>query len=1325
MDEDEDARERGTPRTSSYTTAVQDHRVPPHHDHAKNHHEPMADGTCPYDTAGLWGRISYRFVLELLRLGYSRPLQLEDLPPLRNADRADTITERLEEEWRALGDKQTRWKRPLWWAVYRTLRPAIHLSAILTAAESATMIAQPILVGYFVEWMLGTQPVWHGVLLGIGLIVASFAQAITHHLLYYETMKGGWNCRIALTGLIHKKLLRLHSSFTSQVSTGFVINLIATDVQRMDMASTSLHFGYMAVIDLSIITFIICYHVGYRAGFAGIGVMLATMCLNMRFSKGIFRFRKIVTDCTSSRTNVITEVLSSMLSVKAFGWERPFTEKVHAERRREAQNIRIIQLMKSVNATLFSVAPMLASFTTFAVYWRLGNRLSLGRVLTVLALYQVLRTVIGGKFVRFVENYPEAHAAMFRFQDFLRLPEFSHPELPANARPGFLTLDNVSFRWSAGATGEDDGRALDVETDGHVTVKVSAEPSDVAIDRLSLSLQPGQLLVVAGEVGSGKSALLLGILGELPCVSGTMRNESARMAYVPQSAWIKAGTLRDNIVFGAEFDASWYDTVVSACCLKADIANFPDGEETEIGARGINLSGGQKARIVLARAVYSQAPIVLLDDPLSAVDPHVARELYQNVIRGLLANKSVVLVTHHPHFMQDGTTVLVLGKGGVTIASGSWNTVKDLVSTGGTTTASQSPDEEATESTGLETPGVPVPTIAKKDSAVSSEADHVAALDTVKKDATALVLPEDRVMGVVTLSTYLAYMSAGGFLQACMVLLLFLCAQGLLISVDYQLQRWASSSPADQSHSSFLELYGVLAAAAAAVSLVRSVMYYSTTLRAASRLHRSALSRILLAPMAFFTANPLGRIVNRFSSDQGQADTLLPDTLFMTLNLAGVTGSALIFACIAIPYLAITFPFIFLYLRTVREFATRSLRELKRLDGTTRSPVKSSYVASIQGLVAIRAFRCEEASQDMFLSKLHTNAQAWYWWLIGNRWIGFRLDLMCTWLLVVTVILAICLRRELDSGLLGLAFVYMNSLSGLFQFMVRQSALVETYMTSIERLLFYGKHIMVEQECQQDDTDFDGKIGHRQLELADWPRNGEVIVRELRARYREDLPEILHGISFVARSGTKVGVVGRTGAGKSSLVQSIFRLNNVTGGSIVIGGVDTKHVPLHMLRSRIGLIPQEAELFSGSVRYNIDPFGDHTNEELRAVLDEVNLANVGLDMVVAERGSNLSAGQKQLVSLARAMVRRPKVVVIDEATANVDYATDAIIQTALRESTWFRGSTRIIIAHRIRTIEDSDVILVLDQGNVDETGPPNELRRRKGRFSEMLEISDQ
>jgi len=887
---------------------------------------------------------------------------------------------------------------------------------------------------------------------------------------------------------------------------------------------------------------------------------------------------------------------------------------------------------------------------------------------------------------------------------------------------------------SSGRDEEDLEAKEDPEAD---TAPEIAPVRRVAVSDIDLEVKEGELVMVLGPVGAGKSSLLQGILGELPSLSGSL-STAGSVCLCGQNGWIMATNLRQNILFGLPLDIDRYAKVIEVCGLVSDLKQLPNGDLTQLGERGVNLSGGQKARVALARAAYSGRSLCLLDDPLSAVDPHVMHQLFERCILDFLVKqekRAVILVTHHAHYAARADRLLIIGQLGNPVFYGPPNECPEAVlktstvdeekerkHAGGEKEKNDSIDDaKVTKWTGTsaaETHTKSEAGVAKKESGDDDgggdDEQKKMKMDGEKNDVTVFIKSEERSKGQVLWSTYSRYAAMSGWTLVAVSLFLFALAQATVLMAEFWLKIWAEQD--NQQQPKFLYAYIGITAALVIIATVRSVLFYEVNLRGASQLHERSFHAVLRSPMTFFHTNPLGRILNKFSSDLGQIDELLPVILFDVVQLSFTSLAAFIVVCIAIPYMAIlAIPLIGAFMMLRGRFLASS-RELKRLESINKSPLFAAFAAQLRGLVTIRAYGAQARLIREFNERLDMYGRAWYAWLLANRWIGFRLDMLSFTVLACAALGAVATSDSIDPGLAGIALTYAILLSGGFQYLVRRSARAETMMTSVERMLYYTS---LPNEGNLDDDSSRKEASDRN---PSWPEKGSIEVRRLEVRYRDDLPLVLKGVDFKVPGGSNVGIVGRTGSGKSSFLNALLRLNFVTGGKILLDGVDTLKIGLHTLRRNISWIPQEPHLFSGSLRDNLDPFKQRMDDEIWEVLRAVQMSSKiersgkGLGFVVGDSGSNLSVGQRQLLSLARAMLERAKVVIMDEATANIDLKTDLQIQKALTGGGMgtLKGSTVIMIAHRVRTIIGCDQVVVLDNGRVKEFGSPASLVQREG-----------
>ncbi|KAK3287519.1 hypothetical protein CYMTET_4965 [Cymbomonas tetramitiformis] len=1293
--------------------------------------------TSPADSAGFLSRLSYDYVRPLLAKGIKEPLQISHLPKVPSRDEASKRVRVLENAWTrecALAADSGKLPR-LWRAVMRAYAYDFLEHTMWAILEGLSIIGQPLLLQRLVNWVQEQRSYSEGATLAGGLTVLALAQAVIHHKNFYVGMRTGWNLRIGVIGMLHGKLLRLTSASLRRAGGSAVYNLVASDVLRFDQLAPFTAPGVCSFMELALTFLIIMSMVGTYAALAGVSTALLSIALQSRLGKYFGRLRARTAKHTDDRLKQTSELLSGILSVKIYGWESALAEKIGRLRLAEHTSILRSQFLKALTVGLSFATPPLSSLVLFTVVYLRDQDLDVDKAYAVLGLLAALRISVGKNFSKLMEAGPECFVALARMTAFMQLDESVGSDVPVSRMDNspVLTLQNASFGWPSDACATPDAS----------THQTAGEKP--ALKGLNLQLHKGEVLLVMGTIGCGKSALLQAVLGELTTLEGSYFT-TGKVGYAPQESWIMAGTLQSNVTLGAsgQLHAARYRAVLEACELVDDIRQLAHGDETEIGEKGVNLSGGQKARVTLARVLYAQPALALLDDPLAAVDPSVANHLFHTAIRQGLSRTAVVLVTHQQQFARHADRLLMLNADGTVQGYG---TPRELESLGLIALEDSLPFEAphldpvegafpaelprmaADEKTSAGPAANRGPQFQGSASS-TSRAEEKAGAERGRnpQEESKLVLKEDRDVGRVSLDTWVNYVRAAGWHRAALVLLFFMSAQALLMLSDYWLKVWIEDDLSAGSYAGFAGLCGSTCLAA----WTAAGLFFASTMQASSSMHRWSLASLLRAPMWFFAANPLGRILNRFSSDLAQVDELLPPALFDAVQMILMVSGAIVLVCAVIPYLIILVPFLLLAMTRLRNYVTASMNELKRLDNLTRSPVFNSFNATLHGLVVMRAFQLERHMHARFLELLESNAQAWFWWFICNRWLGFWLDMLCFVIVASVSFAAVVLRDTIDPGLIGFALVYAMSLSGLMQYCFRQQAMAETLMTSSERLLHYAFKLPSEINEQSSDAEVRG------YSLEDvWPEHGHVSFEKISVRYRSDLPLILNDVTAEIAPGQKLGVVGRTGAGKSSLLLALARLNETCGGRVLIDGVDLAHLSVQQVRSAMAVIPQQPHLFSGTLRFNLDPFDQYSNEALWVALKAVQLHHLlqadqdldgseasgerlepqvddsGLEkilsMKVEEGGSNLSVGQRQLLSMARAMLYGRKIILIDEATANVDFETDSIIQRTLRDTEPFRSCTLIIIAHRIQTIIDSDKILVLAGGRVAQFGSPDEL----------------
>ncbi|XP_030210095.1 multidrug resistance-associated protein 4-like isoform X2 [Gadus morhua] len=1207
----------------------------------------------PAATANCFSKIFFCWLNPLFRIGYKRSLEQEDLYNVLPEFRSKTLGLTLQSYWdeECLKSAKELKKPSFCKAVIRCYWKSYSLLGIFTFIEEATMIVQPVLLGYLLRYFETYDPNdYHGLELAcyyaLGMSLSLLLLAVMHHILFFNIQKAGMKIRVAMCNMIFRKALCLSNSARGKTTTGQIVNLLSNDVSKFDDLTMFLHYLWVGPIQVAVVVALLWGEIGPSC-LVGIALLIFLMPLQTQFGRMFSVYRSRTAVLTDHRIRTMNEVVTGMRIIKMYAWEKPFAALVSEYRTEEIVNLMKSSMLRAANmATYFSASKIIVLFT-FAVYVMLGNTITASRVFVTVSLYGAIRLTVTHFFPSALEKLFESLVSIERIQTFLNLEELpKNTNVFCQPKDASVIIQELVCYWD----------------------KNQDAPS---LQKISLSVGSRQLVAVIGPVGAGKSSLLSAILGELPLDKGVVKVKG-QLTYACQQPWVFPGTIRDNILFGKELDPAKYEKVLRACALKRDMELLPDGDLTLIGDRGATLSGGQKARVNLARAVYQDADIYLLDDPLSAVDGEVGRHLFEKCICGILKDKPRILVTHQLQYLKVADQILVLKEGNV-VAQGGY--------------------------TDLQRSGLDFTSLLKHEEEGEGKLEELARSRTVSCNS----LPNEEADQLPV-----AY-----------------------ILQDWWLSEWSNrqgSLTADINNNItnatevldipfYLGIYGGLTAATVLFGLVRAMLFFYVLVKSTETLHKRMFDTILRAPVHFFDVNPIGRVLNRFSKDIGQMDVLLPITFVDACQVLLLTIGVIVVSAMVVPWILIlVVPLLIIFL-FLRRYFLQTSRDIKRLEGTTRSPVFSHLSSSLHGLWTIRAFRAEQRFQNVFDAHQDLHSVTWYLFLTSSRWFALRLDLLCAVFVIILIYACVLLRDNLGAGDVGLALSYAITLMGMFQWGVRQSAEVENLMTSVERVMEYTE---LESEAPWETE---------KRPPLDWPSQGLVTFDGVNFSYSADGPVVLRNMNAAFLPREKVGVVGRTGAGKSSLVSALFRLAEPQG-KIYVDGILTSELGLHDLRQKMSIIPQDPVLFTDTMRKNLDPFNQHSDEELWNSLQEVHLKSVveelpaKMETLLAESGSNFSVGQRQLVCLARAILRKNRILIIDEATAHVDPRTDELIQRTIREK--FRDCTVLTIAHRLNTIIDSDRIMVLDAGEIQAYDAPYTLLQDpEGIFYKMVQQTGQ
>ncbi|OWZ06925.1 Multidrug resistance protein ABC transporter [Phytophthora megakarya] len=1280
----------------------------------------------PLDSANLLSIATIWWLQPLLIKGYKAPLTEENVWELPKKDQSRRLQGRFDASWtkqeQTLKIKNKKQKHPnvnvaLWEATKDKIAVAMGLYLI-----SATLtLLQPFLIKAILENLEGNDNIF-GISSGYGLAVflggVAFCGATAINSAQFLTARAGCNARMVVINSVFQKILRLSATARRTMNSGEVVTLAGVDSERVMEAYT---IGLWCIIS-PIILIAVCILIGTQMG-VYVGLAVAATSVTIMYgafmtSKYIGIYRRRISKISANRVKLTNEVLLGIRVIKFYAWEDSINETIRQIRDEEVALMRRYNYLRLTNAVLMFLAPTILNMVCFLVYILLDNTLDVATAFVILALTNACKMAFS-IFANASVAVSEAITSTGRLSNFLvsgEVEESPH-EFNLEHDKAIISFEDADFQW----------------------VEDTPTPT---LSNISFTLQPGTLTVIVGPVGSGKSSLVNAILGEMHQLRGT-RVVHGDAAYASQQAWIQNQTVRDNILFGAPYDAEHYRRVITACQLLPDFDMLEQGDQTEIGERGINLSGGQKARVGVARAMYRarKFDFVILDDPLSALDVHVANAVFSEGLKGIAEGSTRLLVLNsHYHLLQHADRVLVMSDGQI-VGDGTLDQLKgdfSFLATSPRTTKvddSEEMDENAAEQENRRQHSIEA-TLTTKDGEEPK----------VKKTTKKLIVEEDRRIGSVRMKTYVNYLAASewnGYVLSATILVLFTIGQVSLFFCDWFLSQWSKGS-VDLSQKNSMTVYVGIVVVSLLLTFIRCVYYMEVCMRCSGKLHFNYIRKVLGAPVTtFFDVTPVGRILNRFSRDLDQVDNPLPYfSLWMMLYIFQM-GSAFIVCAAADPYVLILYiPVGFGFMFAIKLYQS-SARELKRLDSISRSPFLNLVSETISGIETVRSYKMVEQFSSHCEDLLNNNAKFFLLFQSASRWFAMRTDWLVSVIIAAVAILAIATKSSLGAAVAGLGLTYAAQLTSSFQRMTTLTTQVENIMTCFERIAHYGS--LDEEGYKRTPTNKDSIS-------TEWPRTGKVVFENVSMRYRDDLPLVLKGVSFSVASGEKVGICGRTGSGKSSLMSVLFRVVEIpTSGCVLIDGVDistiTVHqlrtkltiipqdpmlfsgsVTVHQLRTKLTIIPQDPMLFSGSLRMNLDPFAEKSDSELYEVLRKVHLSDTvsswgkGLDYEVAEKGENLSVGQRQLLCIARALIRDSKVIVMDEATANVDQESDKLIQQTMKESFGGGESTVLCIAHRIETIMDSDKILVLDAGKVVEYDSPSALLERKsGIFKALVE----
>lgn len=1293
----------------------------------------------PYDKADIFSRISFNWMAPLMKKGYYQYLTEKDLPFLPTELKSENSSSEFYRYWRNQANPS------LFLAICKAFGLPFLTGGIFKGLQDILAFVQPqllrLLIVFVNDYSASVKegdplPLTKGFMIAGAMFVVSVTQTACLHQYFQRAFDMGMRIKSSLTAVVYDKSLVLSNETKQASNTGDIVNLMSVDVQRLQDLVQNLQIIWSGPFQIVICLYSLHGLLG-NSMWAGVFIMIIMIPLNAVIARYQKKLQKTQMKHKDERSRLISEILNNIKSLKLYGWELPYLDRLNNVRNnKELANLKRMGVFSAVSNFSWNLAPFLVSCSTFGLFVLLNKEASLSTdiVFPALSLFNLLSFPLA-VVPMVITNIVEAQVAITRLTNFLTSSELQSDAVTKGPRATKIgetavSVRNGTFLWSK---------------------KKGEESYKVALSNINLEVKKGELDCIVGRVGSGKSSILQCLLGDLYKLDGETR-VNGKVAYVSQVPWIINGTVRENILFGHKYDPEFYDLVLKACALTVDLKILPKSDKTEVGEKGISLSGGQKARLSLARAVYARADVYLLDDPLSAVDEHVGRHLIDNVLgpNGLLKSKCRVLATNAIHVLSLADNMHMV-KDGKIIEQGTYEQIMSqeksqlrqlvLEFGKGTRLSSQSPssttsvaDVEPQEEnevmplvnlSDLPPINVEVSSLRRASEAplMTDEERLLLAQEEEEEDEDTKARKEHLEQGKVKWDVYREYANACNPRNVIIFMGFIVLSMSFNVGSNVWLKHWSEVNTEHGSNpniTKYLGIYFLLGMSYSFCSLVQTCfMWIYCTIEGSTKLHNGMARSVLRAPMSFFETTPIGRILNRFSSDIYKIDEILGRVFGMFFNNSTKVLFTIFVICFSTwQFIFIAVPLGVLYVY-YQQYYLKTSRELRRLDSVSRSPIFANFQESLTGVSIIRAYGQEDRFKFLNQTRIDRNLRAYHPSVNANRWLAVRLELLGSFIILGASGLAIMTLKNgnISAGLVGLSVSYSLQITQSLNWIVRMTVEVETNIVSVERVMEYSQLSPEAPEYIEE-----------RKPASNWPEKGEVIFKDYSTRYRPNLDLVLREINLHVKPQEKIGIVGRTGAGKSSLTLALFRIIEAANGHIEIDDINTSQIGLADLRHKISIIPQDAQVFEGSIRSNLNPTNCFTDEQMWKALELSHLKDhvlkmyaerdeedkdmeSALDVRMSEGGANLSVGQRQLICLARALLIPSHILVLDEATAAVDVETDKVLQETIRKE--FKDRTILTIAHRLNTIMDSDRIIVLEQGKVAEFDTPENLLKVK------------
>ncbi|OBA26632.1 P-loop containing nucleoside triphosphate hydrolase protein [Hanseniaspora valbyensis NRRL Y-1626] len=1249
----------------------------------------------------------FNWVIPILKIGYKRTIQPTDLFKLNENQKIENIHNDFLIHWSSIVSKHKNGDKfnniAIVFALFKTFKwrygRAIFYGIISNSAAACIPIVSKKLIDFVEKKHYNVEMSSNkgiGYAFGVALLLYIFAFTMSHSL--FNAFVTGGLVRSVLTKSILSKSFKLSTCSRKKFPQALIASMSTTDLNRIEngFAYHSMLYSFPATTAICITQLI--RNVG-PISLLGCAYFIIALLINIYSFAFIFKFRIKANKKTDIRIGLIREIANSLKIIKFFAWEDAYFDKINESRNSEISQLHKMQTFMSAIIAYGFITATIASMIVFVAIYGINHGLkSPANTFASLAVFQVLSSFIF-LIPQIMSHTLNAYVALKRVQVFLLAEEID----PTSLKPELclennnaIELYNCSFFWN---------KEEEVKEEDLVKNSVSK-----GLKNLSFNIKKGEFVAIVGPIGSGKSSLLYVLSKKLKIINGSIKTTGNLL--LNGDPWIQNTTFKNNITFGSKFCKKKYKKIIDVCALNSDLELLSFGDNTEIGERGVTLSGGQKQRLALARTCYKDADIYLFDDVLSAVDAHVGKHIMENCLLKYLDGKTRVLATHQLNFIENADRVIFLNN--------------DFIFT--------IPEAETENEFSKNEIEDDIGSIISTDSFLDPEDKDITKKEIEKDEIKngRIMAKEQRAINSIGGKIYKQYLKFGGgdsiwpltFLGVILSQIInTFCSLFTTVWLSY----WSENKFENKLAGFYIGIYIMFTFTSLISTFIFSVITFTFSLNASKKLHSAAVKSILHVPMSFIDTTPIGTIINRFSKDIDVLDNELPLTANFMLNRLFSIFGILIISIIYLPWFAIATPILFFLFFVIRDIYQTTGREVKRLESLQKSFVVNNFQEAMSGLDTIAMFKMEE--MFIFKNDFTTNKQneATMTFQGLQRWSSIWVMLLAVIMTLIICLMCSCNVFNIGAAATGVLINYIIELASALRNMLVQTTAIENHMNSTERVCNYATEL--DQEAPYKSSNFFFKT-----ERKNWPSSGTIKYENVCMRYRPNLPLVLKNISFEVQNGEKIGICGRTGCGKSSTVSSLFRINELESGSIYIDGVDISKLGLYDLRSSISIIPQESVLFKATIKANLDPFNNHSDEELwNALVKSGAIDSTEIDKVkkqnftnnseqihkfhlyreVEEDGRNFSLGERQLLGLSRAVVKKSRILVLDEATSSVDNVTDYKIQAKIEEN-FGKNTTVLTIAHRLKTIINYDKILVLDAGKIIEFDSPYKLFMQKG-----------